>query len=297
MRKLNFKQRENIDGFIFILPALAFFLIFRLYPFIYSFYLSLHVRTGVGLRDIEFAWFDQYRIAFQDPQFFSALRNTIVYTAIVVFFHLVLGLLLAVLLNRAIIAKSAIRAMFFTPVVLSTIICGIIWNWMYSPDAAGMINRVIGLVGIPPIAWLRDPNWAMISIAFMGIWKWVGFHMVIYLAALQGIPNDYYEAASLEGAGGLQKFTYITFPLLAPATWLLLITSIINTFQVFDQIFVMTGGGPIGSTTVLVFLIYQIGFVRFDLPYASAVAWMMFIVIFIFTLIQMIIQTRSQNQM
>ena len=288
------RQRENIDGFIFIFPALLFFILFRIYPFIYSFYLSLHTRTGVGLRDISFAGFEQYRRALGHPLFFSALTNTVVYTFSVVFFHMFFGLMLALLLNRAIMGRTIVRAMIFTPVVLSTIVAGVVWNWMYSPDATGLINRVLGVVGISPIAWLRDPSWAMFSIVFMSIWRWVGYLMVIYLAALQGISNEYYEAASVEGANGLQKFFYITFPLLAPATWLLLITSIINSFQIFDQIFIMTGGGPVGATTVLVYLIYQTAFIGFDLPYASAIAWLMFSFIFILTLIQMQIQTRNQ---
>jgi multiple sugar transport system permease protein len=206
-----------------------------------------------------------------------------------------IGLFLAVLLNHKILGKDIIRIMVFTPVVLSTIVCGTVWVWMYSPEDQGLINRALGLVRIKPIAWLRDPNWALFAVVFMSIWKWIGYHMVIYLAALQGISNDYYEAASIEGANGLQKFWRITFPLLTNTSWLLVITSIINSFQVFDQIFVMTKGGPVGATNVIVYMIYKSSFVTFDLPYGSAIAWLLFCVIFILTLIQMQIQKKAEG--
>jgi multiple sugar transport system permease protein len=204
-----------------------------------------------------------------------------------------IGLIVAVLLNHHIIGKNLIRAMFFIPVILSTIVCGKVWSKMYSPEDTGLINRLLGLFSVGPVPWLRDPRYALLAVIIMSIWKWIGYHMVIYLAALQGISTDYYEAASIEGANGLQKFWRITFPLLANTSWLLVITSIINSFQVFDQIFVMTSGGPVGATTVVVYLIYKAAFVSFDLPYGSTISWLMFGVIFILTLIQMQIQNRS----
>jgi multiple sugar transport system permease protein len=293
MKPLSIKQRENIDGYIFVFPALIYFAVFVVYPFFFSFYLSLNERTGIKLTDISFVGLKQYVRALHDPEFYSSLSHTMVYTFSVVFFQMAIGLIMAVLLNRSIIGKSLIRAMFFIPVVLSTTVCGKVWSRMYSPEASGLFNRLIGLVGIGPIPWLRDPQFALLAIIIMSIWKWIGYHMVIYLAALQGISNDYYEAASIEGANGLQKFIKITFPLLANTSWLLVITSIINSFQVFDQIFVMTSGGPVGATTVVVYMIYKAAFVSFDLPYGSTVAWLLFGVIFILTLIQMQIQNRS----
>ncbi|MDR2480333.1 MAG: sugar ABC transporter permease [Treponema sp.] len=294
MRSLSIEQRENIDGYIFILPALAYFALFVVYPFFFSFYLSLHQKTGSKLTDISFAAFFQYKKALSDPEFWTSLSHTIIYTFSVVFFQLVLGLIMAVLLNRYILGKDFIRALFFTPVVLSTIVCGTVWVWMYSPEEGGLINRALGILfRIKPIPWLREPQWALFAVIIMSIWKWIGYHMVVYLAALQGISNDYYEAASIEGASGLQKFWRITFPLLSNTSWLLIITSIINSFQVFDQIFVMTKGGPVGATNVVVYMIYKSSFISFDLPYGSAIAWLLFGVIFILTLAQMQIQKKS----
>jgi multiple sugar transport system permease protein len=295
MKSLSIKQRENIDGYIFVFPALVYFAVFVVYPFFFSFFLSLNERTGVKLTDISFVGFKQYVRALHDPEFWDSLSHTMVYTFSTVFFQMAVGLIMAVLLNRNIIGKSLIRAMFFIPVVLSTIVCGKVWSRMFNPDESGPFNRLIGLVGIHPIPWLRDPQFALLAIIIMSIWKWIGYHMVIYLAALQGISTDYYEAASIEGANGLQKFIKITFPLLANTSWLLVITSIINSFQVFDQIFVMTSGGPVGATNVVVYMIYKSAFVSFDLPYGSTIAWLLFGVIFILTLIQMQIQNRSNS--
>lgn len=292
--RMNIRKRETIDGYLFILPAMAFFSIFMLYPFGYSFWLSLHEKTGIKLTDIEFTGITQYIRAILDPAFSNSLVNTIVYTASVVFFQVAIGLVLAVLLNRPIIGQTLFRSAIFTPVVLSTIVCGIIWTWLYSPDISGLINRFLSVFGIQPIAWLRDPNWAMFAVIFMSIWKWIGYFMVIYIAALQDIPVDYYEAANLEGAGSIQQFRYISFPLLANTTWLLVITAIINSFQIFDQIFTMTKGGPLNATDVLVYFIYRQGFVSFDLPYASAIAWLMFGVIFLLTLFQVKLQSRHE---
>jgi len=295
MKSLSISQRENLDGYIFILPTIVYFSLFIVYPFFFSFYLSLYQKTGARLTDITFAGLLQYKKALSDHEFWKSLVNTTIYTFSVVFFQMATGLILAVLLNNKILGKNLIRALIFTPVVLSTIVCGRVWTWFYTPEAGGLMNRIIGLVGIKPLGWLKDPNLALFSVIYMSIWKWIGYHMVIYLAALQGISNDYYEAASIEGANGFQKFFKITFPLLINTTWLLVITSIINSFQVFDQIFVMTQGGPVGATNVVVYLIYKASFVSFNLPYGSAIAWLLFGFIFILTLIQMQIQNKTNQ--
>ena len=295
MPKLNLRQKENLDGYLFLTPAILFFAVFMVYPFFYSFYLSLQEKTGMKLTDLSFAGLTQYQKVLADPEFISSLINTGIYTFSVVFFQVAIGLLTAVVLNRALIGKTLTRSFFFIPVIISTIVCGVIWTWMYDPAASGLMNRAISIFGIEPIAWLKDPKWAMTSVIVMSIWKWIGYHMVIYLAGLQGISNDYYETASLEGANVLQKFIHITFPLLSNTTWLLVITSIINSFQIFDQIYTMTNGGPMGATNVIVYFIYKAGFISFDLPYASAAAWLLFVVIFILTLAQLKVQSKNEQ--
>lgn len=296
VRSKALQRRENIDGYLFLAPAILFFLLFMIFPFAYSFYLSLHEKTGMKILDLDFVGLKQYATALASPEFGSALKNTLVYTFFVVIFQMLFGLICAVILNRAIKGRTLIRGLIFAPVVLSTIVCGVVWTWMYSPDEAGLINRFLMQFGVKPIAWLRDPNWAMFAVILMSVWKWIGYFMVIYLAAMQDIPTDYYEAADLEGAGTWRKFKSITFPLISNTSWLLFITSIINSFQIFDQIFVMTKGGPLDSTTVLVYYIYNKAFVQFNLPYASAVAWLMFVVIFALTLFQLFIQNKTDTQ-
>jgi multiple sugar transport system permease protein len=295
LRHHKIQSRENRDGYLFILPSLLFFLIFIIFPFFFGFYLSLNEKTGARLLDISFAGFSQFKRALSEPQFFNSLKNTLIYTFSVVFFQLIIGLFSAVILNRKIKGKDIIRVLVFIPVVIPTIVAGTVWTWMYSPDMSGLINRAVGLFGIRPIAWLRDPHWAMFSIILMSVWKWIGYFMVIYLAALQDIPDDYYEASQLDGANSFQQFNFITLPLLKNVTWLLIITSIINSFQVFDQIYVMTKGGPIGTTSVLVYYIYDHAFTFFNLTYASAVAWLMFSLIFLITLAQFIIQQKQRK--
>jgi len=282
----NLRKRENMSGFLFIFPAILFFSVFVLFPFAYSLYLSLHRWNGGKMTDISFVGFEQYAKALQSPEFWSSLGHTTYYTFAALVLHLAFGLTFAVLLNRNIRGRTFLRAAYFTPVVMSTIVVGVIWRWIYSPET-GLFNYFLGWFGIEPIAWLGDPDWAMPAIIFMSLWKWVGFHMVIYLAALQGIPKDLYESASIDGATGWQRFKSITLPMLSSTTFFLTVTSIINSFQIFDQIYVMTGGGPLDATNVVVYYIYKSAFLYYDMPYASAIAWLLFLVIFLVTMAQM----------
>jgi multiple sugar transport system permease protein len=280
------RRRDNISGYLFILPSIVFFSLFVLFPFLYSFYLSLHRWNGGKMSDVSFAGLEQYGKALHSPEFWSSLSNTAYYTFGSLILHLIFGLTFAVFLNQKFAGRTFLRAAYFAPVVMSTIVVGVIWRWIYSPET-GLLNYFLSFVGIPPIAWLGNPNWAMPSIILMSLWKWVGFHMVIYLAALQGIPKDLYESASIDGASNKQKFLYITFPMLSSTTWFLAITSVINSFQIFDQIYVMTGGGPLDATNVVVYYIYKSAFLYYDMPYASAIAWLLFLVIFAVTMLQM----------
>jgi multiple sugar transport system permease protein len=280
------RRKDTISGYLFILPSIFFFSIFILFPFLYSFYLSLHKWNGGVMTDITFVGLEQYSKALHNPEFWDSLRNTAYYTFGSLILHLMFGLLFAVLLNRKFVGRTFLRAAYFTPVVMSTIVVGVIWRWIYSPET-GLLNYFLGFLGLQPIAWLGDPDWAMPAIILMSLWKWVGFHMVIYLAALQGISQDLYESASIDGASTWQKFRSITIPMLKPTTWFLAITSIINSFQIFDQIYVMTGGGPLDATSVVVYYIYKSAFLAYDMPYASAIAWLLFLVIFAITMLQL----------
>lgn len=284
---LTIQQRDNIWGYAFILPCVIIFAIFTIYPFCYSAFLSMQEKVGTNITDLQFAGAKQFIKAFQSKEMWNSFKVTAIYTFPTVFFHLAIGLLLAVLVNKSIHLKGVVRAMYFVPVILSSVVISMVWKFMLSPKV-GLFNLFLAKFGIDPdIAWLKSPKLAMIAVIIVGVWKWIGYFMVLYLAALQDIPVTLYEAAEIDGANGVKKFFKITFPLLGNTTQFLLIISIINTFQVFDQIFMMTGGGPIKRTDVIVYYIYRQAFQIYDMPYASAVSWLLFAVIFVLTALQM----------
>lgn len=294
-KTLTIQQRNNIWGFAFILPCILIFAIFTIYPFFYSAYLSMQVKSGSSMTDFTFAGFSQFVRAFQSKEMWNSFLVTAIYTFPTVALHLIFGLGLAVLVNKSIHFRPLVRAMYFVPVILSTVVVSMVWKFMLSPKV-GLFNQFLALFGISPdIAWLKSPRLAMAAIIIVGVWKWIGYFMVLYLAALQDIPVTLYEAARIDGASARQSFFKITVPLLANTTQFLLVISVINTFQVFDQIFMLTGGGPVKKTDVIVYYIYRQAFKNYDMPYASAVSWLLFVVIFILTAIQMKLSKNSET--
>ena len=288
------QRREDISGYMFLLPALILFSVFTFYPFISSLYLSFSQKIPGGtLSDVEFAGMLQYQKLFADKSFWNSLLVSCKYTFPVVFFHVFFGLLLAVALNMKIPARSALRAVFFVPYVVSMVVCAMIWRFMYSPNI-GLFNVFIGMFGFSRnIGWLTDPKYSMASIIILSVWKYVGYHTVIYLAALQDIPKSLYESAEIDGANSWYQFTRITVPLLSNTTWFLIIISIINTFQAFDQVYLMTQGGPLKTTDVIVYYIYRQAFINFDMSYASATSWILFFIVFLLTALQMKVSKRD----
>lgn len=288
------QRREDRSAYLFLLPALILFVVFTFFPFVYSLYLSFSQKIPGGtLSDVEFAGLVQYKRLFADKDFWNSLIVSCKYTFPVVFFHVALGLLLAVGLNMRIPCRSALRSIFFVPYVISMVVVAMIWRFMYSANI-GLFNVFINLFGLPRnIGWLTDPRYAMTAIIILSVWKYVGYHTVIYLAALQDIPSSLYESAEIDGANAWQRFTRITVPLLSNTTWFLIIISIINTFQAFDQIYLMTQGGPLKTTDVIVYYIYRQAFINFDMSYASAASWILFIVVFLLTALQMKVSKRD----
>lgn len=288
------QRREDFSGYMFLLPAILLFGVFTFFPFAYSLYLSLSEKVPGGtMSQVTLSGFTQYAKLFADKDFWNSLLVSCKYTFPVVFFHVLFGLLLAVGLNMKIPARSALRSIFFVPYVISMVVCAMIWRFMYSANI-GLFNVFIGALGFPRnIGWLTDPRYAMLGIIILSIWKYVGYHTVIYLAALQDIPKSLYESAEIDGAGPWKRFTRITCPLLSNTTWFLIIISIINTFQAFDQVYLMTQGGPLKKTDVIVYYIYRQAFQNFDMPYASAASWVLFAIVFILTAIQMKVSKRD----
>lgn len=292
--KRTLQRKEDFSGYMFLLPALLLFGLFTFFPFIYSFILSLSEKIPGGtMSQVKLSGITQYTKLFSDKDFWNSLTVSCIYTFPVVFFHVFFGLLLSIGLNMKIPARSALRAIYFMPYVISMVVCAMIWRFMYSANI-GLFNVFISMFGFPRnIGWLTDPRYAMLGIIILSIWKYVGYHTVIYLAALQDIPNSLYESADIDGANAWQKFTKITFPLLSNTTWFLIIISIINTFQAFDQVYLLTQGGPLKKTDVIVYYIYRQAFQNFNMPYASAASWVLFVIVFILTAIQMKVSKRD----
>lgn len=269
---------------LFLLPAVVVLGTFNFYPAFYSLYLSFFKWKGLAPFR-EFVGLHNYQSLLASPEFWNSVRVTVYYAVGMTLGGLLLGLLLAVLLNQQIIGRTFYRTLYFLPVVTPTVASGIVWKYLFDPSQ-GAVNHLLSIVGLHGPAWLSDPSWAMIAIIIVGVWKRMGFNMVIYLAALQGIPREYYEAAQVDGASFSHILLHITVPLLTPVTFLLSITSLIDAFQIFDLVYVMTSGGPLGATDVIGYYIYRYGFRYFELGYASAIAYVMFLIIFIITLIQ-----------
>lgn len=267
-------------AYLFLLPAIVGLAVFVFIPFLAAFYFSftaynvLSSPRWIGLAN--------YQRLLESAVFWTALRNTAVYTLGTIPPKVAIALVLALLLNRRLRGAAIFRTLFYLPVVTATVAVSVIWLWLFNPSA-GLLNMALETVGLPPQRWLLDPQQALPSLMVVGTWKWVGYSMVIYLAGLQGIPETLYEAADLDGARGWSKFRYITLPLLKPATFFIVVTTAIGSFQVFEQIYVMTQGGPGTATTTVVYEIYEEAFQRFNMGYASAMAFVLFVIILALT--------------
>ena len=284
------REHEGLAAGLFLLPNLLGFLIFTAIPvgaaFVLAFY-DYDLLLGASWAGLE-----NFRELFTiDRVFRAALFNTVYFTAVSVPLSVVLGLATAMLVNQALRGVVIFRSIFLLPYVTVTVALSLVWKWLYLPDI-GLINSVLGVVGINGPAWLTSQTWAMPALILMSVWKGFGYNMVIFLAGLQGIPDHLYDAAKVDGATAWRRFLNVTLPLLSPTTFFVVVISVISSFQVFDQALIMTNGGPGTATTTLVLYIYQKGFQSFDMGYAAAVALVLFAVIFVFTVVQFLFQRR-----
>ena len=273
-------------AYLAILPALLVLGLFTVYPILYSGYLSLNdwngftpTMTPVGLQN--------YADWFRSPVFWHSLTVTAAYVAGLTVFSLAGGLAVALLLNTGIRGVTIYRIIYFIPVVTATVAAATVWRYLLEPGS-GLVNTTLRSIGIQGPSWLSDPAWALPAVILVGVWKRLGFNMVIFLAGLQTIPRVYYEAAQVDGATSWQRFRHITLPLLSPITLLVAIMTLIDAFLVFDTVFVMSNGtgGPVGSTEVMGFLLWREAFRYFNLGDASAIGWILFIIVLIVTLVQ-----------
>ena len=275
---------DTFWGFIFLLPNLLGFLAFILGPVVAS--LALSFASWDLLTPIKWVGIGNYRDLFTDEVFWKVLWNTVYYTLGTVPLGIAISLFLAIALNQKIRGIELFRGIYFLPVISSTVAVAVVWQWLYNPEF-GLINHLLHLIGIRGPNWLTSTTWAMPAVIIMSIWKNLGFNMLLFLAGLQGIPEHFYEAAKIDGANWWQRFRHVTIPLLSSTTLFVVVTSIISSFQVFDQIYIMTAGGPARSTSVLVHYLYQNAFQYFKMGRASAIAYVLFFMVFIITVIQL----------
>ena len=263
---------------LFLAPSLIGVSIFLIGPIIASF--GLAFAHWDLLTQPRFAALENFVTLFNDPEFWGALGHTLLFIVGYVPLVMVLGLMVAVALNSSIPGRGLFRVVYFLPVVTSWVAVALVWKWLLNPSY-GLVNNALASIGVTGPAWLFDPAWAMPAVILTSLWKDVGFVMTILLAGLQGIPNEYLEAASIDGATGSQRLWHITLPLLAPASFFALTISLINSFQVFDQVYVMTAGGPAGATTVLIERIVKNAFSYSKMGYAAAMSWALFLLVFL----------------
>lgn len=276
------RSRNALWGYFFIAPQLLGLLAFSLIPLLFAFVLSFMKWDGFG--EQSFIGFANFSSQFHNPDFWKALVNTVYYTILVIPGSILISLLLALALNK-VKGKEIYRLIYFMPVVTSSVSIGVIWMWILNGDF-GILNQLLSYIGIEGPKWLTNTKWVMPSIAMLSIWWGLGHNMVIFLAGLQGISQSYYEAAEIDGASKWQKFWHITLPLLSPTTFFITIMAIISSFQVFDQAFVMTNGGPAKASYTLVYHIYDQAFIDFQMGESAAAAMILFAIILVFTLIQ-----------
>ncbi|MEH2174536.1 carbohydrate ABC transporter permease [Nostoc sp.] len=277
---------EDLAGYMFMMPTILVLGTFVVLPILYSVFLSLQKVQLLGGIEYEFIGFRNFTRLAEDERVWIALRNTAEYVAIVVPTQTILALILAVTLNSGIRGKNWWRILYFLPTVTSSAVLTLIFMWIYNTD--GLLNDFLAFVGLPTYNWLGDPAVALKGIMMMNIWSTAPFFMVIYLAALQDIPQTLYEAAELDGANGWQQFIHITLPLLKPVTFFVVTVGVIWTFQLFDQSYIFSGGtgGPNNATLTVVLLIYQAVFRNLQMGYAAAIAFLLAAVIIAITLIQ-----------
>ena len=279
-----YKKGDGLSAVFFLSPTIVIFTTFILFPVLFSFFLSF-TEWNMFNNKASFVGFDNYTKMFQSEEFWQVLKNTGIYTLGTVPLNMAFSLFISMGIQKKIAGKRFLRTAFFAPVIISPVAAALIWRWLYDPNY-GIINYSISYLGIDSVNWLNEPTAAMFALIVMGVWKTFGINMVLFSAGLQGIPETYYEAAEIDGAGKWSKFWNITVPMLGPTIFFIMIMSMISSFQVFDIVYVLTSGGPLGSTKVLVFYVYEYAFKFFEMGYASAVAYVLFAILLVLTMLQ-----------
>jgi multiple sugar transport system permease protein len=282
-RRVRLGAGDAFWGGLFVSPQLIGLLAFTLFPVLMSLYLCF---TSWNFIDPpEFVGLRNLTAVFGNTEFYTSLFNTFFLVAGIVPLTTVSSLLLALLTTLVVSNLEFYRSAFFLPLITPTVAIAMVWYWLYAPDF-GLINAALGLVGIPGPPWLTHPAWAKPAVILMISWQSMGWYYLLFLAGLKNIPREYYEASSIDGAGPVSQFFSITLPLLSPTTFFVLTTMLISAFNIFNEVFIMTRGGPIYSTHTIVMEIYDLAFRYFRMGEAAVVSWVLFIILFVLTLIQ-----------
>lgn len=272
--------RNLRNGLLFVSPWLLGLVVFTIYPILASFYFSFTQYDVVS--PPRFIGFDNYVQAFtSDPLFYQAIGNTLAYALIALPLNMLVAVSVSLLLNMQVRGLTVFRTLFFLPSIVPEIASALLWGWLLNPQF-GLVNALLKTLGIPTVGWLADPTWAKPALILIGLWGFGG-SMVIYLAALQDVPQHLYEAAEIDGAGSWAKTWHVTLPMLTPTIFFNLVLGLIGTFQYFTTAFVLTNGGPAGATTFYALLIYSNAFRYFKMGYASALSWLLFAFVFLVT--------------
>lgn len=289
-------KRSKFTPYLFLLPGCIILGAFIFYPMLQAIWLSLTDYNMVQ-QDPNFVGFENYARLFQDDLFWKVLGQTLLYLVLVVPALVFLPIFLAILVNQQIKGISFFRSAYYLPVVTSMVVVGIAWKWMYAEQ--GILNYVLDMVGVidEPVHWLTQTSTAIFAVMVVTVWKGMGYYMVIYLAGLQAIPDDLYEAARIDGASKWRQIIHITIPLLMPSIMIVSIMSSIAAMKVFEEIYVMTGGGPLNSSSTLVFYIYEQAFDNLEMGYASAAGVILFLITLIFSIINITFMNKKEAAM
>ena len=272
-------NNETVSGWIFVLPAILGIFIFIIIPIFFSFGLSFSKWNLLG--NIEFVGLSNYKTLFNEPLFSKILLNTIVYSVSVSILGVIIPLILASIINSKIRGSEFFKSAYFLPFITPMVVVGIVWAWIFDPNI-GFVSQIMNL----HINWLYDSDYAMPALIIVSVWKLIGYNMIIFLSGLSSVSNSLFESAKIDGANSVQTLRFITIPMLSPTIFFVVIITAISSFQVFDLIYLMTEGGPFDSTNVLVYAIYKNAFEYFNVGKASAIAYVLFAIILVLTLIQ-----------
>ncbi|MHA6480814.1 carbohydrate ABC transporter permease [Paenibacillus sp. strain BS8-2] len=292
----NQHRKEALVGWLFLAPEAIGIVALAIFPLFFSLLLSFTNWNLVGgFKEMEWVGLDNFAKMMDDSKFWKALENNLFFTAVTVPVGLIIAVVMAVLVHTKVYAKDLFKILFFIPYICSTVAIAAVWAALYHPSS-GPINQFLMAIGLDqPPKWLVDSEYAIVAIMVIAVWQALGYQMIIFLAGLTQISEEIYESARIDGASGLQQFWSITIPMLAPTTLFLTITTIIGSFKVFDLIKFLTDGGPNDASTVLVYRIYEEGFINFNMGYASALSWILFLLVIAVTSVTWIVQAREKR--